>query len=505
MFSAMTQVDRLGAMAWLYRKEPMVQHRVLNDTLGVPVEVTESAADWAERQWGAVELGDVRRNRRAVRMGAAMAAHPGYSLPRQMASRAALRAAYGLLNDRKVTIERLSSPHWEQTRQAAGKQKVVLWVQDTTELDYTHHPTKEGVGPIGDARGQGMLLHTTLGVVPGESPQVLGVAHQKAVLRCPAKRPRPKYTSTPEGLVWADAAQAVGAPPEGVLWVHIGDGGSDDFRFMHICRTQDKHFLLRVTRNRILAWEEGRVPAQKRKIRDFARTLPVQHRYVATLPARGKRPARKAQLCLAWTAVTIPPPQQGPIELRHQATISAWVLRIWEVDAPPEVEDPVEWFLLTSVPTRTTEEALTRIQWYLLRWLTEDYHQCLKTGCAIEKRQLDHADDIRRLLGFLGPIAARLLQMRNLARTQPDTPAKQHIDSLTIAILAQRLDWPSPQEITMHTFWRGVARLGGYLGRRGDGPPGWKTTWYGWQLLQDLVSGARLYAELSAQHATNST
>ena len=505
MFSGMTQVDRLEAVTWLEREGPFVQHPVLNGTVGAPFEIAESAAVWAERQWGAVQLGDVRLNRRAVQMGAVMAAQPGHSLPRQMASRAALRAAYGLLNDRRRTMEQLSGPHWEQTRQAAGEQKVVLWLQDTTELDYTHHPTKEGLAPIGDGRGRGVLLHTTLGVVPSESPQVLGVAHQKAVLRCPAERPRPKYTSTPEGLVWADAAEAVGAPPKGVLWIHVGDGGSDDFRFMHTCRNQDKHFLLRVTRNRILAWDEESVSAEKHKIRDFARTLPVQHRYVATLPARSKRPARKAQLCLAWTAVTIPPPQQGPIELRQQAAIRAWVLRIWEVDAPPEVEEPVEWFLLTSVPTQITEEALTRIQWYLLRWLTEDYHQCLKTGCAIEKRQLDHADDIRRLLGFLGPIAARLLQMRNLARAQPNTPAKQHIDSLTIAILAQRLDWPSPQDVTMHTFWRGVARLGGHLGRRGDGPPGWRTTWYGWQLLQDLVSGARLYAELSAQHGANST
>jgi hypothetical protein len=181
------------------------------------------------------------------------------------------------------------------------------------------------------------------------------------------------------------------------------------------------------------------------------------------------------------------------------------VLRIWEVDPPPEVEDPVEWFLLTSVPTQTTEDALTRVQWYLLRWLTEDYHQCLKTGCAIEKRQLDHGDDIQRLLGFLGPIAARLLQMRNLARAEPETPVKQRIDPLTVAILAQRLGWTSTKDITVHTFWRGVAQLGGHLGRRGDGPPGWKTIWRGWQLLQDLVSGARLYAELSAQHKTDST
>jgi len=88
------------------------------------------------------------------------------------------------------------------------------------------------------------------------------------------------------------------------------------------------------------------------------------------------------------------------------------------------------------------------------------------------------------------------LQMRNMSRAEPEVPAEQHIDGLTVAILAQKLEWPRGRVITMETFWRGVAQLGGHQGRRGDGPPGWKTIWRGWESLQDLVSGARLMAEL---------
>jgi len=233
-----------------------------------PFEVTQSAAEWAAEQWGSVELGDARLNRRAVQIGASMATHPSQSLPHQMGDRAALRAAYGMLNHPGVTLEQLSEPHWKQTRQAAGQHEVVLFVQDTTELDYTHHPTKKGVGPIGNNKGQGLLLHSTLGVVPGATPQILGVAHQQVVLRRPADQPRPKYTGSAEGQVWAKAAEAVGAPPERVLWVHVGDRGSDDFRFMHTCR--DKHFLIRVARNRILEWENEEVGPEMRKLVDFA-------------------------------------------------------------------------------------------------------------------------------------------------------------------------------------------------------------------------------------------
>ena len=460
-----------------------------------------AAGEWAKKQWGKVQLGDARLNRRAVQMGKAMAAHPSHSLPRQMQDRASLRAAYGLLNHDRVSLEKLAGPHWQNTRAEAEQYEVVLFVQDTTHLDYTHHPAKKGLGPIGDGKGRGLLLHTTLGVIPSEAPQVLGVAHQKAVLRRPPERPRPKYTSSPESLVWTEAVEAVGEPPTDVLWVHVGDGKSDNFRFMHECRQQGKDFLVRGTYNRILEWDSEPVTPRNRKLRDYMRTLPAKHQYVTTLPARPKRPARDVQLCLTWKKVTIPAPAQGPPKLRGQPSITAWVLRIWEID-PPNEEERVEWFLLTSVPTQTVEEAMTRVRWYLLRWLTEDYHKCLKTGCAIEKRRLDEGDDIRRLLGFLGPVAVRLLQMRNLARAKPEAPAERHVDGLTLSILSKKLDWPLDREITMHVFWHGVAQLGGHLGRRGDGPPGWQTVWYGWQYLQDLVDGARLLAKMIDSEST---
>jgi hypothetical protein len=111
------------------------------------------------------------------------------------------------------------------------------------------------------------------------------------------------------------------------------------------------------------------------------------------------------------------------------------IVRAWEVGAPPEVKEPIKWILITSVPTLTVADALERVRWYSCRWLVEDYHQCLKTGCAIEQRQLDDGADIQRLLGFLGPIAARLLQLRSLARTLPEAQALTYIDPLLIQML----------------------------------------------------------------------
>ncbi|MGQ9687099.1 MAG: IS4 family transposase [Thiobacillaceae bacterium] len=452
-------------------------------TLGAPDE-------WAMAQWGRVDLGDARLNRRAVQVGAALAAHPDESLPRQIGSAAALQGAYDLLNHPHVTLSKIAAPHWENTRRAAEQRDVVLFIQDTTELNYTHHPHKEGLGPVGDGKGRGLLLHTTLAVTPGPVPEVLGVAHQQTVLRQPSATPRPKYTESPEGRVWAEAAGAVGDAPGEALWVHVGDGGSDDFRFMHRC--WGKHFLLRVARNRLLAWDEE-VEPKMRKLRDYARTLPCQHRFTLKVSAAPKRPARVAQMCLAWGEVTIPAPAQGPLAWRDWPPLRAWVLRSWEEETPPGVE-ALEWILLTSVPTTTVAEALERTQWYAARWLVEDYHQCLKTGCRIEQSRLDHREDIDRLLGFCGPVAVRLLQLRQAAREDPEAPAEQRVEPFVVQVLARRLKWPATTPITAHRFWYGVAQLGGYLGRKRDSPPGWQSIWHGWRYLQDLVTGARLYA-----------
>jgi len=123
-----------------------------------------------------------------VEIGANMTAHPDASLPNQMESRAALRGAYRILNHPEVTLVALLAPHCMATLTAAGQVPLVLMVEDTTELDYTAHPHTTGLGPIGDGRGRGFLLHSTLAIVP-DSRSVLSLAHAQVVLREPTQVP----------------------------------------------------------------------------------------------------------------------------------------------------------------------------------------------------------------------------------------------------------------------------------------------------------------------------
>lgn len=451
------------------------------------------AEAWAARQWGMVDLGDRRRNARAVQMGQAIAMKPDASLPNQMATWDAIRAAYRLLNNGNVTLAALLTPHVQATLAAAAHATIVLFIEDTSELDFTPHPTMTGLGPVGNGRGRGLLLHETLAVVPG-TRHLLGLAHLQVVLR---QAGTTAHTATsPEGRLWQVSALAVGAPPAGVLWIHVSDRGSDDFAYLATCLDQGKHVLIRACQNRLLSWApdapQAHEPAAQHLL-EYARSLPAapEGGYAVPMRATPDHPARTAQVEVAWAAVTLPAPLHSPGGLADHAPLALWVVRVWE-PMPPAGVEALDWILLTSLPIAMPADVQRAANWwYPCRWICEDFHQCLKTGLRIERSQLDDGADVQRLLGFCAPIAVRLLQLRATARQAPGDLAIGVVDPLMVQVLAARRGLEATA-LTVAAFWRYVAQLGGHLGRKSDGPPGWRTVWKGWRYLCDLTEGARL-------------
>jgi hypothetical protein len=438
--------------------------------------------DWARQTFGTVALGDRRRPRRAIELAASMLANPAASLPRQTANRSQLKAAYRLLHEPDVTHQALLTPHWQQTRQAAGSQTLVLLTADLTTLDYSHHPTTTGLGPIGDGRGRGYLVHSVLAQTPAPR-QVLGLAHQIPYVpkpKIPGETLRQQQARRRQTDVWQEAVAAIGSPPARVRWVHVGDRGSDIFRFLVACRQQGCDFLVRAAKNRRIEEGEG---SQERSTDPTAQYLFTAAR---SWPAQGSRtihlagghglPTRDAVVSIAWRRVRLLPPRQEPGD---GIPLEAWVLRVWEEQPPPKTKRPVDWVLITSVPVEEEAAVWERVAWYTCRWTNEDYHQCLKTGCQIEQRTLGEQPALERLLALCAPLAIHLLQLRDLARLEPERPASEVIAAEVLQVVAA-LTGRSGEALTMQQFFSAVASLGGYLGRKRDGPPGWKTLWRGW-------------------------
>ena len=311
--------------------------------------------------------------------------------------------------------------------------------------------------------------------------------------------------------MWERSVQAIGEPPAGVQWIHIGDRYSDMFPLLSLCRQLHCDFVVRAAQDRcvdlLVEQADAPVPARSHHKRrpgqqaepktqhlfEVVRGWSAQGEQELKLEASKQSKARVARVVISFGCLRLLPPQhQQTTDLRP---LVVWVVRVWEPE-PPEGVEGLEWVLLSSVPTQTVEQAWERVDWYRARWIVEDYHQGLKTGCSIELRQLQSYEGLRRLLGLLAPTAVRLLQLRAAARDAPSQVASQVLPTDLVQVVALLAHVPA-DELTAQQCWYTIARYGGYLQRRSGGPPGWKTLWKGWFYIQALLEGVHLAARLS--------
>jgi Transposase DNA-binding/Transposase Tn5 dimerisation domain len=452
-----------------------------------------SVQAWAEQNFGSVNLRHRRRTRRLVHAAAAIAALPEKPF-NQIFDWNDLRAFYHLCAQEVATVPAIQGPHWEQTRQVMGQQELVLILHDTTELDFTAHTALQGAGPLGDGRGRGFLQHNSLAVRP-QPRQVLGLAYQQVRVRqeAPAgEHSRQRKQRHREAEWWLEGITASGRPPQGSCWVDVGDRGSDIYEAMRAAHEVGHAFLFRVVQNRqVWTTAEHQEPAQVVGLRAFACSLPSQGCDQVDIPGRGGRAARTALVQLAAAPVWIPAPDGTP-QRWSQPIVAAWVIRIWEANAPPGVE-PLEWILVCSLPTRTLEELKTRRDWYGCRWMVEVFHHIEKNGCKEEARRFETAERMAACLAILSVVAVRIFQLRTALESQPEAPAEQVATAEEIQVVCA---WHQHKAtgLTVRQFVRGVAKLGGFLGRKHDGEPGVLTLWRGYQRLQDLLAGYHLKA-----------
>jgi hypothetical protein len=442
-------------------------------------ETLQNEAVWAEIQWSGVALGDVRRTTRAMKVGAKLAAMPSGSLPQQQGGWGDVKAAYRLLNETDVSHEALSQIHWQLSLEAAKSQgEVVLFIQDGSELNYSSHKATTGLGHIGNGKNQGFQLHSCL-AVNATSEEILGLARQQVWIRESLVRDRQangeKVVRT-EGEVWATTLEVIGAVPEAMQqrWVSVGDRNSDIFSYIQRAKALSWECLLRVSKDRhvLLAGETTKLLAGIRRL-EAQTTTPLIKR------GRDGQPQREVKLNVAWSAITLLP----PVRDKASEPIEGYCIRVWE---DKQGKDAIEWLLFTTLSITSNEQALLYVHWYSLRWLIEEYHKALKTGCAIEQRQLTSAHALKNLLAFLAIVAVRLLQLRCLARNQPTGLATEHVDSIMLQLVATRFKL-NAKNMKLKSFWHSVARFRGFLARKSDGEPGWQTLWKGLLRLQDMA------------------
>ena len=443
---------------------------------------------WAQEELGGADFGDKRLTKRFIQITSDISAQPEASVPQACGSEAATKATYRFLDNENVTPEAIRASHREKTVERVKEYKTVLAVQDTTSLNYTAHKATSGLGPIDGNGSNGLHMHSVLAVSSDGIP--LGLVHQQVWARDPKEKgKKEKRKKLPieekESYRWLQSLEATKqAMAEDAHIITVTDREGDIFELFALERPCNMDLLIRAVQDRRVKVDDSEIG----KLWNSIESVPAANQTMTIhLEHRPGKPARDVTLHLRWKTLSILPPAN---KSKKYASVSFTAILVTEAD-PPAGEEPLEWLLLTTFPVESFQQAAQCVLWYRFRWLIERYHFVLKSGCHLEKLQLETAERLERAFALYCIVAWRLLHLTYLARVTPDASCE---------VVFQTHEWQALHAFTyqtnvllatppsLHEATRLVAKLGGFLARKSDGEPGVQTIWRGLRRLDDLAS-----------------
>ncbi len=299
-----------------------------------------------------------------------------------------------------------------------------------------------------------------------------------------------------------DSAQAAQRVPD-VSCIAVMDREGDAYEIFQHCR-QLKHldWLVRAKHDRVLGAQGARLFDRIRQAPAQARVEIEVMRSSARRSARGQREkalreARLAECELRWQEVTI---LANPSSSRS-TSVPLNLVHVQETSVPRDGSDPLEWFLLTSLPVKQAAAAEQLLDYYRLRWRIEDWHRILKSGCKAEFLNLQTADRLERVITIKAVIAWRLHAMVLLGRDTPELPAEvlfSHLEIRMLELVALDRKRPAPSNLGRAVLT--MAMLGGYLARKNDPPPGHKVIWTDYIELGTYGRAYELFKRLDPEY-----
>jgi len=462
---------------------------------------------FGEVNFSHADLGDARRTRRLVATANLMRRRPGGSLPQKLNNPKDLRAFYRLMDRDEVTHQALLSSHRGATfDKIADRKSPVLILHDATELDYTTHLSlKDDLGQVGNGAHRGYIVQNSLAIDP-KTRHVLGlcnqILHHRVTVPNNESVVEKRNRESRESLLWLKGTEPL---PQSWQLVDVCDQGADTFEFLEHEANSGRRFVIRAAYDRcILLGHEVPAKSGSSKLRTFAKTLSEAGTWTLSVTSRieEKRPkrkgkkkivcrkAREARMAVSFAPVQIKPPHKKNGN-HGNVPVTVWVIRVWEKN-PPKGQERLEWFLVTNEPILCFEDAYRVVGWYECRWIVEEFHKGMKTGCKIESPQFTTEERLQPAIALLSIVTLTLLAMRDASRHKDakKRSAIELIDADYVAVLSAWRHGEIRNDWSIHDFYYAMARLGGHQGRKSDHPPGWQTIWNGWNDLQAMVCGA---------------
>ena len=468
---------------------------------------------WAENEFGGAPLGDRRLSARLVKSAGLLAAYPGQKINASSDSGSSEIAGFYRLveapGESEITVPNILAPHRERSIQRIRGQRTVLAIQDGTDLNFSRRPGCDGLQIIGKnqtkATSLGLHMHATLAVTGTGLPLgVLGLGFDPVKARSREQEERRGTRRWLEGFDGiADAAREVGGKTR---VISVCDREADMFELFDMQRRRPRvELLVRAKHDRVL--EKGRpklfavmAGGKPDGMVDIEIEGLVERPKSSRKKARPARRKRTAGCELRFRRVTLPATDAVP----GAEPVCLYGIHIREI-APPEGEEPVQWFLLTTLKVRTAEQAAETVGFYLQRWRVEDFFRVLKSGCRVEFLLFRTADRLQRAIAINAVIAWRIMVMTLLGRQVPDCDPQLMFTDRELGFLRDyALEHGLAAPERLGDAVRLVAHLGGYRDRKHDPEPGNQIMWHGQTRLTSAALGHAIGFRAGQKHMLRS-
>ena len=466
--------------------------------------------NWAEDEFENLDLGDKRLNQRLVKLCDSFSQAPESPINQACQDWHETKSAYRFFQNENVDVGQIMTAHRDKTALRAATHKTILAIQDTSYFIYTNHPKTKGLGEISMKEGKhretiysrGLVMHTCFAITTQGTP--LGLFDQKIF----ARESRPDHerrckggnqdriaVEQKESYRWIETLETTSKIAGETRIVTVCDRECDFYDFFKAASKNGSTVLVRAAQNRIINRKSRYSEKKIEKLWGLLASKKVIGSYDVEVSAVAKskhckgRTARTAHMEIKLADFKMNPPRNHP---KHKIE-ALGDLHLYAVHAleknPPEGEEPVEWMLITNQHVKNLAAAIEQMRWYALRWRIEMFFKVLKSGFRVEACRLGTADRLIRYLMLMSIIAWRLFMITLMARANPSRPCSEFLSKpewtvLTIKASRARTVAPSIADAIVL-----IAKLGGYLARKSDGPPGTLALWRGFKRLTDLTEG----------------
>ncbi len=460
-----------------------------------------SSDSWIDNEVAGCSFKDARLTKRFGKLLGMMSEGIGESIPYACQDWANTKAAYRFFSNDTVSEDQIMAGHFQATRErlSQAKQKILM-LHDTSEFSFQRDKDskigllgrpawgKDKDGRIKFVTVRGILMHSSLAITLEGLP--LGLAAIKFWTRkqfkgCNALKKKINPTRVPieekESIRWLEnLRQSTALTSNPGDCVHIGDRESDIFELFSLADELGTNFLVRTCVDRLAQDAGTTVVAEMKK-------APVKGRH--RIQGKSKLgESYEAELDIQYEQMQVLPPEG---KWKDYTELTLTVIYATERGTPCGREK-IAWKLLTNLPVKTLKAAIEKLNWYALRWKIEVFHKVLKSGCQAEESKLRSSERLVNLISIFCIIGWRVFWLTMLHRAEPDLSPAIALDTTEIFLLDELVKTKPPatsRKATVSDYIIKIARLGGYLNRASDPPPGNMVMWRGMTKLNDIHLG----------------